>query len=98
MRRLEKTPKFWMTVKMSREYFETFKDLLTFDEPIPPFNTRYEGKLEGILGSTSQTFEGKRLNKTVLDTAAAYLNQLIHGNIIYSHIPLKPRDRFHDLV
>lgn len=53
---------------------------MDFDEPIPPFNTRYKGKLEGILNSVNQTFGGKYLNPTILDASASYFNQLIRGH------------------
>ena len=49
-------------------------------EPIPEFDTRFPGKLEGILNSVRQTFGGELLNHTVLDAAAAYFNQLIRGH------------------
>lgn len=49
-------------------------------EPIPPYDTRFPGKLEGILDSVRQTFDGKLLNTTILEAAAAYFNQLIRGH------------------
>lgn len=57
-----------------------FKDLLVRDEPIPPFNERFQGKLESILESVNQTFESKYLNPTILDAAASYFNQFIRGH------------------
>ena len=60
--------------------FEDFKDLLTKEESIPPFESRYAGKLEGILGSVRQTFEKKYLNNTVLDASTSYFNQFVRGH------------------
>lgn len=53
---------------------------MVLEEPIPPFNTRFPGKLEGILLSVQQTFDQRYLNPTVLDAAASYFNQLIRGH------------------
>jgi len=57
-----------------------FRDLLAQDEPIPPFEERFPNKLEGILGSVEQTYNGKYLNDSVLDAGASYFNQLIRGH------------------
>lgn len=73
-------PKYWLKLEDCENLFRDFKDLLSQEEPIPPFNQRFEGKLEGILGSVRQTYDGIPLNKTVLDAAAAYFNQLIRGH------------------
>ncbi|KKP59318.1 MAG: Death-on-curing family protein [Candidatus Gottesmanbacteria bacterium GW2011_GWA1_34_13] len=65
-------------------------------EPIPPIENRFPGKLESILASVRQTFDGKSLNATVLDAASAYFNQIIRGHpfqngnkrlaVMYTHI------------
>ncbi|HSX33465.1 MAG TPA: type II toxin-antitoxin system death-on-curing family toxin [Candidatus Saccharimonadales bacterium] len=39
-------------------------------EPIPPFNTRYPGKLESSLAQPFQTFDGKFLYRTFAEKAA----------------------------
>ena len=75
-----KTPKIWLTLDACSLIFEKFRKQMDFDEPIPPFNTRYKGKLEGILNSVNQTFGGKYLNPTILDASASYFNQLIRGH------------------
>ena len=49
-------------------------------EPIPPFETRFPGKLESILESVRQTFGGQLLNPTLEEAAAAYFNTLIRGH------------------
>lgn len=68
---------------------------MEFDEPIPPFETRFHNRLEGILASVKQTFNQSYLNKRVIDAASAYFNQLIRGHpfangnkrmgVLYSH-------------
>jgi death-on-curing protein len=76
-----RTPTRWLNLRDSRHIFENFKKALeTLGEPIPPFESRFPGKLEGILESVRQTFDGSLLNPTVLDAAAAYFNQLIRGH------------------
>ncbi len=77
---LLKSPRYWLNLVDCEELFQNYKNLLAQEEPIPPFNQRFKGKLEGILGSVSQTFNGTHLNKTVLDAAAAYFNQLVRGH------------------
>ena len=77
---LLKTPKYWLDLDACVLLFENFRQKLEFDEPIPSFGIRYSGKLEGILNSVKQTYRGKLLNKTVLDTVAAYFNQLVRGH------------------
>jgi death-on-curing family protein len=54
--------------------------MLEEDEPLPPFNERFPGKLEGIVNSVNQTYDGIYLNNTVLDAAASYFNQFIRGH------------------
>lgn len=73
-------PKYWLTLGDCEALFQNFKNLLAQEEPMPLFNERFEGKLEGIIGSVSQTFGGKFLNPTVLDASASYFNQLIRGH------------------
>lgn len=77
---LIKKPKYWLSLVDCESLFQNFKSLLAQEEPIPPFNQRFEGKLEGILGSVCQTFNGIPLNKSVLDAAAAYFNQFVRGH------------------
>lgn len=80
MGKLDEKPHFWLTTSVSEAIFNRYKSDIEFDEPIPSFNSRFPGKLESILGSVSQEFEGKPLNPTVLDAAAAYFNQIIRGH------------------
>lgn len=49
------------------------------NEPIPPFNTRYPGKLESSLAEPFQTFGGKPLHRT-FEQRAAVLFYLITKN------------------
>lgn len=45
-------------------------ELMNFDEPIPPFATRYEGRLESCLRAPFQTFDGKPLYLRLVRKAA----------------------------
>lgn len=76
---LLKTPKQWLNLEGCEILFHGFEDILTQEEPIPPFKERFPNKLEGILGSVCQTFNGEYLNKTVLDASASYFNQFVRG-------------------
>ena len=80
IKNLKKTPKYWLTLKDCEIIFNLFIDQIQFDEPVPPFNTRFVGKLDGIIESVRQTYKKKNLNNTVLDAAAAYFNQLVRGH------------------
>lgn len=79
-KRILRIPTSWLTLGVCNDIFNAFKKSLEFNQPFPPFNTRYEGKLEGILESTRQTFNGKLLNSTLLDASAAYFNNIIRGH------------------
>jgi prophage maintenance system killer protein len=46
-------------------------EMMSFiDEPIPPFNTRYKGRLESCLDEPFKTFDGKFLHYTFHERAA----------------------------
>src|SRR3989344_7920943 len=77
---LYKIPNYWLTLEDCEILFQNFNDLLAQKEPIPPFNSRPPGKLEGIVNSINQTFNGNYLNNSVLDASASYFNQLIRGH------------------
>lgn len=74
------TPRVWLTLDACSRIFETFQKTLEYDEPFPPFTTRYKGKLEGILESTRQTFDKELLNPSILEASAAYFNNIIRGH------------------
>ncbi len=80
IKKLFVTPKHWLTLEESKRLFETFQKQIGGSEPIPAFETRFTGRLEGILASVEQSFAGDYLNKTVCDAAAAYFNQIIRGH------------------
>lgn len=54
--------------------------LMEWNEPIPPFQTRYPDKLESCLNTISQTFGGKELYPTLTDKAAALFYLLIKNH------------------
>jgi death-on-curing protein len=75
-----KTPKYWLSPKDCASMYAAFRKILEFGEPIPLFEERFPGRLEGILGSVAATWDKKYLNATVLDGAAAYFNQIVRGH------------------
>ena len=93
---LLKTPVHWLELDVCETIFDRFKTQIEFQEPLPPFSSRFNQKLEGILGSVKQTFDGQLLNPTVLDAGTAYLTQIIrdhpfkNGNkrmgLVFSHV------------
>ena len=74
------TPKHWLTLDDSKTLFDTFREQMGENEPIPRYETRFPGKLEGILESVRQSFDDRYLNTTVLDAAASYFNHIIRGH------------------
>lgn len=77
---LLKTPDHWLTLEDCENLLIDFLDILSKEEPLPSFNTRFPEKLEGILGSVPQTYSGSYLNDTVLKASASYFNQFIRGH------------------
>ena len=71
----------WLSLEICKSAFETFRQKLEYDEPIPPFETRFPSRLESVIGSVQATFNKEYLNPTVLEAAAAYMNQFIRGHV-----------------
>lgn len=46
------------------------EELMAWNEPIPPFNTRYPDKLESCLTTAFQTYDGRDLYPTLIEKAA----------------------------
>ena len=46
------------------------QELMSFDEPLPEFSTRYKGKLESCLEQPFQTFDGEDLYPGLVNKAA----------------------------
>lgn len=53
---------------------------LRFDEPIPPFETRFPNRLESCLITPFQTFDGKDLYPTLIDKAAILFYLMIKNH------------------
>jgi death-on-curing protein len=51
--------------------FKLAREIISFNEPIPDFSTRFANKLEGCLAAPFQTFSGKSLYPSLLDKASA---------------------------
>jgi len=68
----------WLTLEHIRDIcFVYAKTHLAFDEPIPPFNTRFPGKLEAILEIPKQEFEDQPFYPTLAEQAATLFYSLI---------------------
>lgn len=46
------------------------KEQMTWNEPIPDFGSRYQGRLESCLATAFQTYDKKQLYKTLSDKAS----------------------------
>lgn len=55
-----------------------------FSEDIPPFNTRYEGRLEGILGQIEANYFGKELYSGLINKAVWLFYCLIKGHPFFN--------------
>lgn len=60
--------------------FSLVKEILRFKEPLPEFETRFPSKLESILETPKQTFEGKELYPTIFEKAACYFYFIIKNH------------------
>lgn len=60
--------------------FRLAKQMLTFDEPIPDFSTRYPHALESCLATPFQSFARKSLYPTLLSKAAILFYLLIKNH------------------
>ncbi|MCL4354504.1 type II toxin-antitoxin system death-on-curing family toxin [Patescibacteria group bacterium] len=60
--------------------FNLAVELLSFNEPIPHYETRDNALLESALGSPSQTFGGKYLYPTLIKQAAILFYSLIKNH------------------
>lgn len=60
--------------------FRLTKELMTYDEPIPDFATRFPNALESCLAVPFQRFEKKSLYKTISRKAAALFYLMIKNH------------------
>ena len=68
--------KFLTLDHIERICFEYAKSELAHDEPIPPFSSRFPGKLESALASPQRTFGNKSLYPTLERQAAILFYEL----------------------
>lgn len=71
----------WLTID-DFEYlcFNLTRDLFSFHEPIPDYETRDNALLESALGSPRQTFGGKLLYPTLIKQASIFFYSLIKNH------------------
>lgn len=60
--------------------FEMARETMTWDEPIPSFDSRYPNVLESCLAAPFQTFNKKNLYKGLIDKAAILFYLLIKNH------------------
>ena len=56
------------------------RELLKWDEPIPPFRTRFPEKLESCLATLNQSFGGRDLYPTLTDKAAVLFYLMVKNH------------------
>ena len=66
--------------EVERISFRLAKELLSFNEPIPDFSTRFPNILESCLGAPFQTFSKKPLYRGLLGKAAILFYLLIKNH------------------
>ncbi len=69
--------KFLILEHVRKICYEYAKSHLTYDEPIPSFDTRFPGKLEGCLQAPQQSHEGMLFYKTLPEQAAVLFYEMI---------------------
>jgi len=60
--------------------FKLAREMLSFDEPIPDFSTRFPNVLESCLAVPFQSFSGKSLYPTLISKAAMLFYLLIKNH------------------
>jgi death on curing protein len=60
--------------------FELAREILSFDEPIPDFSTRFPNALESCLAVPFQTFGGNSLYPTLIDKASILFYLMIKNH------------------
>lgn len=60
--------------------FEMAKEMMTWDEPIPDFDTRYPNVLESCLATPFQTFNKQNLYPGLIEKAAIFFYLLIKNH------------------
>jgi prophage maintenance system killer protein len=60
--------------------FDLAKELMTYGEPIPDYETRDDNLLKAALGSQKQTFNGNFLYPTLTDQASILFYSLIKNS------------------
>jgi len=60
--------------------FKLAKEMLSFDEPIPDFSTRFPNALESCLAVPFQSFSGRSLYPTLISKAAMLFYLLIKNH------------------
>lgn len=72
------SPREWLDLDRCQNIYNLFKEKgwVDFAGKLPSFETRYPGRLESVLGSVQQTFQGKYLNPTILEAFVGYLVQI----------------------
>ncbi len=69
---LDQPPSIWLNEELCKNLYNRYLNNYRNEFALPLFSQRFPGKLEGIIGSVSQSFGGEYLYKSLRTAAAAY--------------------------
>lgn len=75
-------PKIWLDIEVCRITHRAYQRVYKQQEPLPPFETRYPGRLESVIGSVRNKAE--LLSYGLVKTAVAYYVQLAKSQAFYN--------------
>lgn len=94
---------YLLTLDLCEELYNSFIEQIHFDEQIPPFNTRFPGKLEAILGTIELAYDKKYVKNNITMVSACYFYQIIAGHpfqngnkrlgLLYTHVFLQQNNK-----
>jgi death on curing protein len=74
---LQKEPKILLNLATCQDVYSNLPKLVSFEAELPPFESRFPGRLESILGTVEATAFGQRLFTTISQVASAYFVKMV---------------------
>jgi len=95
-------PNKWLDLDTCKLVYSVLTRELEFYSDLPAFSMRYPGRLESILNSVRQTYDGNYLNRNIIDAYVSYFYQIVKGHpfidgnkrtgVLFSHVFLLDND------
>lgn len=73
-------PNIWLSIKECKVAYAKLAQLPLLEDPLPEFERRDPGKLEGILGAVAWNGFGIKANKDLLEASVSYFIKFIKGH------------------